>query len=104
METNQKINTKEAFNELNKNSKYKNFLQKDLKFLLVKLPWLLMKIAFIIITLGIGFIILFILAGASTKSTNYKNNAINQDIKANDRYWVNKYKRDTGRHPYKSFW
>ena len=104
METNQKINTKEAFNELNKNSKYKNFLQKDLKFLLVKLPLLLIKIAFIIITLGIGFIILFILAGATTKSTSYKNNAINQDIKANDRYWVNKYKRDTGRHPYRSFW
>lgn len=104
METNQKINTKEAFDELNKNSKYKSFLQKDLKFLLVKLPWLLIKIAFIIITLGIGFIILIVLAGATGKGSNHKMNTVNQDIKANDRYWVNKYKRDTGRHPYRNFW
>lgn len=104
METNQKMNTRDAFNALNKNSKYKNFLQKDLKFLLVKLPWLLIKIAFIIITFGIGLIIMIMLTGATANGSNRKSNAVNQDIKANDRYWVNKYKRDTGRHPYKSFW
>lgn len=104
METNQKINTKEAFNKLNNNSKYKNFLQKDLKFLLVKLPCLLAKIAFIIATLGVGLIILLILTGTSSSTSNRNKNIINQDIKANDRYWVNKYKRDTGRRPYRSFW
>lgn len=104
METNQKINTKEAFNELNNNSKYKSFLQKDLKFLLVKLPWLLVKIAFIIATLGVGLIILLILTGTSSSTSNRNKNTINQNIKDNDRYWINKYKRDTGRRPYRSFW
>lgn len=98
MKTNKEMNTQDVFNIINKKSKYKKYFLEDLKRLTFNAPLKLVKWLFIILTLGVGLIILIVISGLFGGSGS-KTPTQDEYIRRADyesEYWKRKYEKASG--------